>query len=167
VYTNGLDASGNVNIAGNVAIGNTAPSYKLDVTGDINARGSVRANGVVLSSDARYKKDINTINNALGLVEQMRGATYSFRVNEFPQKAFDNHQHSGFIAQELEKVMPWVVSTDDKGYKSVNYVEVIPVLTNAIKEQQTEIETLKKGQQDQQAEIDALKAAVQQLQASK
>ncbi|MBN1186453.1 MAG: tail fiber domain-containing protein, partial [Bacteroidales bacterium] len=63
-------------------------------------------------------------------------------------------RHYGFTAQELEEVFPELVSTeahppeDEKGepliYKSINYIEMIPILTQAIQEQQEEIEDLKK-----------------------
>ena len=48
----------------------------------------------------------------------------------------------GFIAQELEKVLPELVNDGDDGYKTVNYIGVIPVLTQAMQEQQAEIEQL-------------------------
>ena len=53
----------------------------------------------------------------------------------------------GFIAQEIEKVIPELVTEDSNGYKAVNYIGVIPVLTQAIQEQQKEIEQLKEENQ--------------------
>ncbi len=69
---------------------------------------------------------------------------------------FSNQPQIGFIAQEVEKVFPQAVVKNKEGYYSMNYQSLIPVLTEAIKEQQTEIESLK-------TELDDLKAQVQKL----
>lgn len=55
---------------------------------------------------------------------------------------FYNRRHIGFIAQELEEVFPEIVYTDEKGYKSIHYTALIPVMVAALKEQQAEIEAL-------------------------
>jgi hypothetical protein len=63
----------------------------------------------------------------------------------FPQMHFDNNMQYGLIAQEVEKVFPEMVKPiDSNGYKGVDYVKLIPVLVEAIKEQQKQIEALKK-----------------------
>jgi uncharacterized protein YlxW (UPF0749 family) len=56
----------------------------------------------------------------------------------------ENSRQIGFIAQEVEAVLPDLVSTDTEGYKSVKYANVTAVLVEAVKEQQTQIESLKK-----------------------
>ncbi|NUY80847.1 tail fiber domain-containing protein [Flavobacterium sp. MAH-1] len=108
---------------------------------DVN--GTMRTVGIFATSDKRFKKDITPIKNALETVSALNGTTYTWDKNAHMEMGFDNAAHSGFIAQELEKVLPHVVATDDKGNKSVNYLEVIPYLVEAIKEQQTQIEDLK------------------------
>jgi hypothetical protein len=130
---------------GRVGIENNFPDFTLDVN------GLIRSTGTLVVSDARYKRDINTIGNGLDVVNQLRGTTYKFNTEEkFEGHDFDNGIQSGFIAQEIEKVLPHTVFTDSKGYKSVNYVAVIPYLIEGVKE-------LSAKNEDLQAQIDALR----------
>ena len=103
---------------------------KLDVNGDILAMQ------VHSSSDRRFKKNITTVSNAIEKVKEIRGVTYDFRTEEFTEKNFPKQEQLGFIAQELEEVIPQVVKTDGEGFKSVDYAKVTALLTQAIKEQQ-------------------------------
>jgi Chaperone of endosialidase/Head domain of trimeric autotransporter adhesin len=128
---------------GNVGIGKNNPLYKLDVGGDINASGQVRANGIALSSDVRFKQNIITLPNALNNLLQLRGTNYFFNTNAFPERNFSSDKQMGVIAQEVEKIYPELVSTDKDGYKSVNYVGLIPVMIESIKELKKEIDELK------------------------
>lgn len=85
-------------------------------------------------SDIAYKTNINTINNALDTVNSMRGVTFNWKEDDRPSV--------GVIAQELEKVIPELVTIhNDK--KSVNYDGLIGVLIEAIKELKQEIDDLK------------------------
>ncbi|SFD54404.1 tail fiber domain-containing protein [Flavobacterium phragmitis] len=142
--------------SGNIGINNRAPAYTLDVTGDINASGSVRASGLALTSDIRYKKNISTIQNPLSLINSLRGTQYEFKVNEFPDRKFSNEKQLGVIAQEVEKVLPELVTTDKDGYKAVNYIGLVPILIEGVKAQQTEIEDLK-------SEVETLKKQMQEI----
>lgn len=128
-----------------------SPASPTSVKLDVN--GLTRTTTLVVTSDARFKKDITALENPLAKVMDLKGVTYNWRNDEFPEKDFGNVKQIGFIAQELEKVIPEAVVTDENGYYSVNYFAVIPVLTEAIKEQQKmlnkqaeEIEQLKKQQ---------------------
>jgi len=125
-----------VNDNGRVGVGTGAPAYELDVVGDINASGNVRANGMVLSSDKRYKANIQTLNNSLAILAQIRGTSYWWKDKNISEKL-----QIGFIAQELEDILPNLVHTDEHGYKAVNYIGLIPVMTEAIKDQQSTIQT--------------------------
>jgi hypothetical protein len=107
---------------GNVGIGVTNPSYKLDVDGTIYASGDV-----IMFSDERKKTHIETIPNALEKVLQLRGVTFN-KLDD------DNRRHSGVIAQEVEKVLPEVVYTAEDDTKSVAYGNMIGLLIEAIKE---------------------------------
>jgi len=63
--------------------------------------------------------------------------------DEFKEKGFPEGRHYGVVTQEVERVLPEVVKEGPGGEKSVSYKEIVPVLIEAIKEQQKEIERLK------------------------
>ena len=85
-------------------------------------------------SDLRLKKDIKPLKSALSTVGKLQGKSYRWKGNNEPD--------IGLIAQELEKVIPELVKTDDKGYKSIVYQKLTAVLIEAVKEQQQEINHL-------------------------
>lgn len=116
---------------GYVGINDNTPSYHLDVNGTIRATGDV-----IADSDVRLKSDIQTISNAVETVKSLRGTAY----------IKDGKASIGVIAQEIEEVLPQVVSTadDEMGTKSVAYGNIVAVLIEAIKEQQGQIDELKK-----------------------
>jgi hypothetical protein len=117
--------------SGNVLIGSTSDNgYKLQVTGSIYATGSIVAN-----SDLTLKKNLAIINNPIDKLMQLNGYSYQWKSN-------DENQY-GVIAQEVEKILPYAVSTGDDGIKGVSYNQIIPVLIEAIKELSTEINLLK------------------------
>jgi hypothetical protein len=121
-----------------MGIGNIAPTVRLQVAGDIIA------NSIAGSSDARFKTNIFPIENPLQKVMQMRGVTFDWKTKEFPNRTFSEKRSLGFIAQEVEKVIPEVVQTENstEGFKSVQYDKVVALLVEAIKEQQQQIEQL-------------------------
>ena len=100
--------------------------------GDFKAAGDV-----VAYSDARLKENVETIDNALDKVLAMRGVSYNRIADE------DKSRKIGVIAQEVEQVLPEVVSQEGDGMKSVAYGNIVGVLIEAIKEQQKQIDELK------------------------
>ena len=128
--------------AGNVAIGATTASAKLYVAGDATITGKMNSNGIQESSDKRFKKDIKPLGNALENVMKLEGVKYLWRTEEFPDRKFGDRTEIGVIAQDVEKIYPELVSTDEEGYKAVQYSHMVPVLLEAIKEQQKTIEGL-------------------------
>jgi hypothetical protein len=110
------------------------------------------------ASDQKIKKNIQTINKPLDIIKGLRGVTYEHKLEEFAGLGLKEGTTYGFIAQEVEQVMPDIVKTKNIPYistrtnpsdkpaeslKTVGYIEVIPVLVEAIKAQQKEIEELK------------------------
>jgi hypothetical protein len=122
---------------GYVGIGMPNPGYPLDVA------GTIRANNVS-PSDIRFKENIVPVDSALEKVLNIQGVSFNWKREEFRDKHFPEGRHYGVIAQEIEKVLPEVVNTSSQGDKAVAYTEIIPVLIEAIKEQQKEIDELKK-----------------------
>ncbi len=121
-----VDRNGNVNFLGNGTFA-----------------GTVTAScGVLVCSDNRYKKNIQPLDNALSNILKVEGVSYFLKREEFPEKNFSEYKQIGFIAQEIEKIYPEMVVTDENGYKSVDYSRFTPVLVEALKEQQKMIEAL-------------------------
>lgn len=127
---------------GNIGIGIDAPTEKLAVSGNITATGSINS-----SSDIRYKKNISTIANPLEKINKLQGVNYMWKAEEFPELNFSENPQIGLIAQDVEKIVPEIVLTDGNGYKSVDYAKLSAILIEAIKEQQKQIDELKKNQE--------------------
>ena len=124
---------------GNVGIGTTAPAQKLSVNGNICYTGTIGA-----CSDIRYKKNISPIRHALADVLTLHGIYYFWNQEKFPSKQFNDERQIGFSAQEIEKLFPEMVQTDADGYKSVDYSRMTPVLVEAIKDLQNQIQELRR-----------------------
>ena len=87
---------------------------------------------------------------------KLRGVSFDWRRDEFKDRNFGDRREIGLIAQEVEKIFPELVSTDSQGYRSIAYQNLVPVLIEAVKEQQKTIES-------QQKQIDEIKALVAAL----
>lgn len=132
----------------------------------IDVNGSVYANDVLLTSDERLKNDIQPLTNRIEKLYKLNGKSYKKHIpaeqiklseqklsdgtpipgKNFPQmkkKAPKESEEFGFLAQELKEIYPELVKQDTLGYYYVNYTGLIPLLLEALKEQKTEIETLK------------------------
>jgi hypothetical protein len=123
---------------GNLGIGTSSPAQRLQVNGNICATGTIGS-----CSDIRYKTNIAPLANALTSIVLLHGISYDWNSQEFPEMEFSNKRQIGFSAQEVEKFFPEIVATDDNGYKSVDYGKLTPLLVEALKEQQNEINDLK------------------------
>ncbi len=121
-------------------------SSGVTVNGDLNS-----------TSDIRYKKNIETIEGAVDKVTALRGVTFdwdndAFSENETNKKPNFTERATGVIAQDVEKVLPEAVRQNpETGFKNVAYGNMVGLLIEAIKEQQTQIDGLK-------AEIQSMKS---------
>lgn len=106
----------------------------------INGTGLI--NGMNLTSDSRFKTDVKPIEKTDEIINKLNPVIYKFKTEEFKDRGFPAGNTYGFIAQELKEVLPYTVTEETDGYLSVNYIAIIPVLTQAIKEQQQKIEKL-------------------------
>ena len=143
---------------GNLGIGIINPSQKLQVIGNICATGTVGT-----CSDIRYKKDFIPLTNSLKAVMSLSGFYYHWKQEEFPDMQFTDKRQLGFSAQEVEKLFPEVVMTDANGYKSVDYGRLTPVLVEAIKEQQKNMELQQQNIEKQQQRISDLEKELTEL----
>ncbi|WP_408098951.1 tail fiber domain-containing protein [Peredibacter sp. HCB2-198] len=140
-----------IDSAGNVGIGLISPAEKLEVS------GNVKATAYLYTSDRRLKKNIKTIDDSLEKVLMLRGV-------EFDWKESGNHE-LGFIAQEVEEIEPNLVVTNPQtGMKSVKYGNIVPLLIEAIKKQETralkaerEMASLKEENKKLREEVELIK----------
>ncbi len=118
--------------SGNVGIGinNPAVEFQVGASGD---GSTAEANAWNTFSDRRYKTNIRTINNPMERLLQLEGRTFTWKNSGKPDL--------GFIAQEVETVVPEIVHTNAEGFKSLDYGKMTALLVETIKEQQQIIET--------------------------
>jgi len=155
----GLSGAGKVILqdsGGNVGIGTSSPGKKLHVVGEIAASNNITS----YYSDERLKQKLGTIKNP---IEKIKTIETFYYTENYLAKNFgfnNNKKQFGVSAQNVEKVLPECVSlapfdfdTKEDGtltsksgenYKTVDYSRLVPLLIEAIKEQQTQIDELKK-----------------------
>jgi hypothetical protein len=137
----------------------TSTSWAGYFQGNVHVVGAITATGTITTiSDQLFKTNINPISNASSIINQLQPKVYNLDSANFTQFGFDNKQHMGLIAQEVELILPNLVSnniilaqTDSLGneitpqvnYKGLNYQELIPLMIAGMKEQQQVINDLK------------------------
>jgi len=131
---------------GDVGIGTTSPSYKLEVNGSVAGVGAYNN-----LSDVNWKKNIQDITYGLDKILQLKPITFNWLNEDYGDRI-----NIGFIAQEVEEIIPNMVTTAEDGTKSLAITDLIPVLTKAIQEQQAIIES-------QATEIETLKTLITEL----
>ena len=177
---------------------NVVAYYAPAVNSNFIFNTNLRVNGVNITSDARLKENVQTLQNPLNIVSQLNGVSYNYKLSEINkyreqdaskftkvqnmqnsanseyssnaaltgkendgklyQNAVDrkeaedaNRKRIGFLAQDIEKVLPELVQTDENGVKSIDYIGFIPLIVESLKEMQQTI-------QAQQNEIDILQS---------
>ena len=148
----GITGQGDLTISGNVGIGTTSPGYTLTVAGT-----SWTTNNAWAGSDIRWKQNIVPLQSSLDKVMRLKPVNFDWRTSEFPDLHFTNDTQIGFIAQDVEKIIPEVVTTDNNGYKGISYERITPVLAGAIQELNSKIDELRKENQRLSGEIEVLK----------
>lgn len=152
---------------GNVGIGTNNPAHKLHVAGDVAVAGAI-----ISPSDLRLKKDVHDISNGLSILSSLSPKSYFYK-EEHVEHGFPGNMQFGFIAQDVEKVLPWIVNKrvaqDDEGsyYKGIDYRQLIPFLTQAINELRKENENLIIENKESQKAISNLMERLEALEARK
>ena len=126
---------------------NRSDALVVKFNGDATLAGNLNIN-----SDARLKANIISLGSTLSKLLQIDGKSYTMKKDE------SEKQKIGLLAQDIEKVFPELVS-ESHGVKSVNYQGLVPVLINALKEQQAEIDRLK-TQEERLERLERLVAAM-------
>ncbi|MBS6574801.1 tail fiber domain-containing protein [Parabacteroides goldsteinii] len=161
--------------------------YNPAVNSNFVFNTNLRVNGVNITSDARLKENVQSLQNPLNILEQVSGVTYNYKLSEISkyreqddskfseanksQNSLDsqaptdaasiekankdklfqseinrveseeaNRKRIGFLAQDVQKVLPELVQTDDKGVMSIDYIGFIPLIVESIKEMQLTIQ---------------------------
>lgn len=119
-------------VGGNVGIGTITPSERLEVD------GNVKADNVTLPSDVRLKSDLAPISDAAATLAELRGVSFHWRTDLDAAPA-DPSRRFGVIAQDVLAVLPELVRKGADGFYSVDYLGLVPVLIEAFKAQQDEL----------------------------
>ena len=106
-----------------------------NLTGNLSATGTITGTDCIATSDERLKDDITTA--PVGLIDGLTGREWVWKES--------GNKGSGVVAQELEKVLPHLVHTNDQGIKSVSYMGLCGYLIEEIKALKAEVEALKNG----------------------
>jgi len=158
----GLFVAEGADSGGTVGIGTAETGdQRLLVAGDTTIDGQLTigsnlrlAGQLVRLSDVRAKRNIRPLQGALDLVKKLQGIRFDWE----PSETASNHgEDIGFSAQQVESVLPELVSEAPGGLKGVAYEGVTPVLVEAIKEQQNLIE-------EQRSELSALRSELDRIQ---
>jgi hypothetical protein len=135
--------------------------------------GNVYCTGSYLPSDEKLKENIRPMGNVLDKVMKLETSTYFFK-QEFAEMNLPASRQYGFTAQNLESVFPELIKLNpEKGkeqpveFKAVNYIGLIPILTEAIQEQQREMEAKDARIDELQKQLDELKTLVLAIQQEK
>jgi hypothetical protein len=167
--------------SGNVGIGTTAPTTPLHVESSNAAAiilGKQNGAGVAIQgqtstgygiygaapfnggtsawtnlSDKRLKKNILPLENSLDNILKMKGVSFDWRHDEFSNKNLSKRHDIGVIAQELKEIYPEAVVKAPDGFYAVSYTTLVPVLIEAIKEQQKIIDQLRNTEDESKKRI--------------
>jgi len=122
--------------------GTSSAKFRFNSSGQLDAANDIVAFSSAFSSDRKLKENIRPLENSLNKVLTLEGVKFDWKSKE------RKNDQLGFIAQDVEKVLPELVNevdtlgTEDEKHKVVNYDGVIPVLVEAMKEQQKLINRL-------------------------
>lgn len=117
-------------------------THAITLPDNADNTGKIKANAYMTYSSARFKENVEVIDNPIETIQNLRGVTFTWKKND--QKDY------GFIAEEVGKELPIIVEWDTKNSEeetpralSMDYTRIIPILLEGIKSQQKQIDNLK------------------------
>lgn len=87
-------------------------------------------------SDQILKMNIISISHSIDIISSLHGVKFEWKNSEYKSMNFDDKAHIGFIAQEVEEVLPELVYVNNEGFKCIEYANLVAVLVESTKEQQ-------------------------------
>jgi hypothetical protein len=132
-------------------------AYAGYFVGNTHVQGNLTVSGTYPSSDAMLKTDVQSMENPMAILADLQPKRYTFLSEQYPQLALPAGEHMGFIAQEVQTVLPGIVKSfhqaarmDSTGaeiapsfdYLGVNYTEIIPLLVAGMQQQQAQLAQL-------------------------
>lgn len=112
---------------------NDSNVFSINSQGSANFLNNITVRGISVNSDIRYKTDIYALTNSLSTLCEFKGVRYNI----------DNISTVGLVAQDADRIMPGIVNKTNPEKWSVNYIELIPVLIESIKELREEVANLR------------------------
>ncbi|ASK30092.1 hypothetical protein CEY12_08180 [Chryseobacterium sp. T16E-39] len=153
-YFNFLNGGNGSSTGGVTLLGNG--NNELYVDGRFQVALEARAQSFISTSDRRLKDNIKPLKEISGNLFNLNTYSYTFKPKKDLESRADTRVHFGLIAQEVEKEFPNLVSIDEKGNYALNYIEIIPLLLNELKDQKSEIKELKSKMDEMEAKINAI-----------
>ena len=142
--SNATDTASGVITFSNTTASTSTTTGAVKVSGGVGIAGALNVGGDVVayaSSDERLKDNIELISNPIEKVQSLKGVTWNW--NENADELQQSLPNVGVIAQDVEKVLPQLVTDRDNGFKGVDYAKLTGLLIEAIKDQQKQIDELK------------------------
>jgi len=142
--SNATDTASGIITFSNSTASTSKTTGAVIVTGGVGISGALNVGGDVVayaSSDERLKNNIELISNPIEKVQSLKGVTWDW--NENADELQQSLPNVGVIAQDVEKILPQLVTDRDNGFKGVDYAKLTGLLIEAIKEQQKQIDELK------------------------
>jgi len=146
-----------INDLGSAVAGAGVRRMTITNTGNVVFSGTVQAANFVTPSSRQLKENIEKIPNSLTLTKQLQGVRFDWKGSGNPAL--------GFIAEDVDSVLPEVVEHDEESGKvlGVNYAAIVPVLVEAIKEQQEQIEYCQTRMLEQHNELLSIREEMGQI----
>ena len=115
-------------VSGSIAVNTDSVTHGITLPDHSDSTGKVKANAFVSYSSIRFKKDVQKLENAMDVINQLEGVSYKWKDTE--------KLDYGFIAEEVGRILPDIVEWEDEEYAtSIDYIKIISFLVEAVKYQ--------------------------------